>query len=102
MRASDLLGREVVDVGGVRIGVVMDLRCVQTGSSAGGGPALRVESLVVSRHRTGAPLGYLRSEQNGPWLVRVLIRALHRRTAVVAWGEVEGWEQNDDRITLRR
>ncbi|HYT11038.1 MAG TPA: PRC-barrel domain-containing protein [Mycobacteriales bacterium] len=89
MRASDLLGREVLDRDGIRLGVVTDLRCVLDGPLRGGLCAPRVEALLVSRHRTGSLLGYDRNEQQGPWLLRVLVRLLHRRLTVVPWTVVE-------------
>ncbi|HJQ42577.1 MAG TPA: PRC-barrel domain-containing protein [Jatrophihabitantaceae bacterium] len=87
MKASDLLGREVVDAAGTPIGVVTDIRCVQDGPLRGANAALRVDGLLVSRHHTGSVLGYDRRKQ-GPWAVRVLVAFLHRHMTVVPWRDV--------------
>jgi sporulation protein YlmC with PRC-barrel domain len=88
MKASDLIGRPVFDATGRRIGVVTDLRCVQDGPLRGAMAAPRVHQVIVSRHRTGSLLGYDRREQQGPWLVRRLVRWLHRDLLVVPWESV--------------
>jgi sporulation protein YlmC with PRC-barrel domain len=98
MRASDLLGREVVDRDGRRLGVVTDLRCVLDGPLRGAMCAPRVEALLVSPRQTGSLLGYDRNEQQGPWMLRVLVRLLHRRLRVVPWAAVAAAEA--DRIVL--
>ena len=97
MKASDLLGLEVVDRGGRRLGVVTDLRCVQDGPLRGSMAAPRVESLLVSRRHTGSMLGYDRREQQGPWLLRTIVRRLHRDLTVIPWSAVAG---HTGRITL--
>jgi sporulation protein YlmC with PRC-barrel domain len=88
MRASDLIGREVHAIDGTPLGVVTDLRCVQDGPLRGTQAALRVDRLLVSRHHTGSVLGYDRRRQQGPWLIRVVVRYLHRHMQVVPWSEV--------------
>jgi hypothetical protein len=92
MRASDLIGAEVVDSAGARVGVVTDLRCVQDGPLRGAMCLPRVHALVISRHHVGSMLGYNRQPQHGPWLVRKIVRALHRGLTVVPWSHVAGWE----------
>jgi len=89
MRASDLIGREVVGADGARIGVITDLRCIQDGPLRGTQAALRVDSLLVSRHHTGSVLGYDRERQRGPWVIGALVRFLHRSMHVVPWSAVE-------------
>jgi sporulation protein YlmC with PRC-barrel domain len=88
MRATDLVGLDVYDRAGDRIGVVIDLRCVQDGPLRGAMATLRVESLLVSRRRIGALLGYERHVQQGPWLLRTVTRRLHGRTLLVPWSAV--------------
>src|SRR3954451_11660073 len=99
MRASDLIGLPVLDAGGRHIGIVIDLRCVQDGPLRGAMAAPRVRAVLVSRWHTGALLGYHRREQQGPWLVRVAIRRLHRQLRIVAWDDLE---LDGNRIRLRR
>ena len=98
MRASDLLGVTVYDGHGQRLGVVTDLRCVQDGPLRGSMQALRVSALIVSRRHTGALLGYDRSSQKGPWLIRVIVRRLHRSAVLIPWETVA---ETTGRITLR-
>src|ERR1051325_422785 len=88
MKASDLIGRAGFDHTGRRIGVVTDLRCVQDGPLRGAMAAPRVRSVIVSPRRTGSLLGYDRREQQGPWLVRRIVRWLHRDLLIVPWESV--------------
>jgi len=98
MRASELIGIDVVDSAGEHVGVVTDLRCVQDGPLRGAMCAPRVTGLVVSPHHAGSTLGYDRREQQGPWLLRVIVRALHRNMRIVPWAQVATY---DGRIVLR-
>ena len=50
--------------------------------------ALRVEGLVIGRRRPGTLFGYHRHPKQGPWLVRIIVRALHRHTVYVDWDDV--------------
>jgi len=98
MRASDLLGRPVLDRDGQRIGIITDLRCVQDGPLRGSMAAPRVHALIVSRRHTGSLLGYDRREQQGPWLLRTIIRRLHKDMRIIAWDDVA---VDSDTIRLR-
>jgi sporulation protein YlmC with PRC-barrel domain len=91
IRAGELLGAEVLDSGGGRVGVVTDLRCVQDGPVRGAMAVPRVTALLVSRRHTGSLLGYDRRSQQGPWLIRVIVRALHRHLIEVPWSAVTGY-----------
>jgi len=51
--------------------------------------ALRVEGLVIGRRRPGTLFGYHRHPRQGPWLVRVIVQALHRDTTYVDWADVD-------------
>ena len=99
MRASDLLHRPVRDAAGRVVGVVTDLRCVQDGPLRGSMAAPRVHWLLVSPRRTGSLLGYDRRDQQGPWLIRAIVRRLHRRMRVIPWDDVR---LSDDGFTLLR
>jgi sporulation protein YlmC with PRC-barrel domain len=99
MRASDLIGLDVVDAAGDRLGMVTDLRCVQDGPLRGAMQAPRVSALIVSRRHTGSLLGYDRRAQQGPWLIRVIIQILHRDAVLVPWDNVAG---HDGKIALNR
>ena len=98
MRASELLGRRVVDSGGRPVGYVTDLRCALNGPLRGVMCAPRVQSLVVSRRRVGSLLGYDRREQQGPWIIRLVVRRLHRHLVVVPWSSVDSYQ---DQIVLK-
>jgi sporulation protein YlmC with PRC-barrel domain len=89
MRASELLGRNVRAADGRSIGIVADIRCVLDGPLRGALCAPRVTALVVSRRHTGSMLGYDRRDQQGPWLVRVLVRRLHRHQQIIPWEQLD-------------
>ncbi|MFL6025631.1 MAG: PRC-barrel domain-containing protein [Friedmanniella sp.] len=99
MRASELLGASVRTSDGRRLGVVTGLRCSLDGPSSGPTPAPRVRALVVSGRLAGAALGYQQEGQRGPWLVRALIRALHRHTRLVDVALVDRVEDGTIRLT---
>lgn len=92
MRANELIGMEVVDSAGAGVGVVTDLRCVQDGPLRGAMCLPRVHALVISRYHVGSTLGYDRRPQQGPWLLRTIVRTLHRGLTVVPWSQVASWE----------
>jgi sporulation protein YlmC with PRC-barrel domain len=86
MRLNDLLGADVRDNAGVRVGAVIDVRLVQDGPPQGEGMArLRVAGLVVSPRRASRLLGYERRPADGPWLIRVAVLAWTRGTRFVPW-----------------
>jgi hypothetical protein len=87
MRAADLIGCEVRDHSGARVGVITDIRCVQDGPLRGTQAALRVDALLVSRRHTGSVLGYDRRRQ-GPLLLRLIIGWLHRHMQVIPWSQI--------------
>lgn len=88
MRASDFIGREVRGQDGTRIGIITDLRCVQDGPPRGPAAMLRVDAVLISSRHTGATLGYDRRSRQGPWMVRVMIRWLHRNLRVIPWSSI--------------
>jgi hypothetical protein len=99
MRASELLGAEVRTADGGRLGVVTGLSCTSDGPRTGALPAPRVRALVVTGRHVGTALGYQQEGQRGPWLVRVLIRALHRRTRLVDVGLIDRIEDGMVRLS---
>ena len=88
MRASDYIGREVRDHHGARIGIITDLRCVQDGPPCGPSATLRLDAALISSRHTGATLGYDRRPRQGPWMIRVVVRRLHRSLRVVPWSTI--------------
>jgi hypothetical protein len=99
MRLSKLIGAPVRDPDGVGLGHVVDVRLLPARRS--GEPVLRVESVLVDRGHVGSLLGYDRDDQRGPWLVRAVIRRLHRHLEAVAWTDLTGIEMDaSDRPVL--
>jgi hypothetical protein len=88
MRASDYIGREIRDHHGARVGIITDLRCVQDGPPRGQSAMLRVDAALVSSRHTGATLGYDRRDRQGPWMIRVGVRRLHRNLRIVPWSSI--------------
>ncbi len=89
MRASELVGARVVEADGRPLGVVTGLLCSLDGPSGGPLAAPRLRALTVSPRLAGAYLGYQQPDQRGPWLVRRLVRRLHRHARVVDWAAVD-------------
>lgn len=87
MRAGDLLGREVRLADG-HTRIVVGLRAVPDGPIRGLRASLRIDAVIVSHRGTGSYLGFQDRQQQGPWLLGVIVRRLHRHAAVVPWDEV--------------
>jgi hypothetical protein len=98
MRASELLGRPVLDAGGRRLGVVTDLRCVKEAAPDGAWGVLRLDALVVDERQLGSRLGYDR-HQRSPALLRGLLRRLHGHATVVPWSAVASWSSAGIRLS---
>jgi hypothetical protein len=99
MRASDLIGRDVLDAAGQRVGVITDLRCIQDGPLRGRYASLRVDAALVSGRHVGSTLGYDRRPDQGPWLIRLVVRWLHRDARVIAWTDLV---EENGAVRLRR
>jgi hypothetical protein len=97
MRASDLIGRPVLDSSGRRLGLVTDLRCVREPAPGGQWGLLRLDALVVGRRPAGARLGYDR-HQRSPMLVRGLMRRMHGEATVLPWSAVDSWDATAIRL----
>ena len=83
-RLGRLAGMSVVDPDGSRRGRVLDARFEPDHDGR-----LVMCSLIVGRGRPGSILGYDRREEQGPWLVRAVVRWLHRHTVIVAAEDAE-------------
>jgi sporulation protein YlmC with PRC-barrel domain len=77
-RLGQLTGMSVHGPDGDRLGRVLDVRFEP---DSDGDQVMR--SLIVGHGRPGSLLGYDRRSAKGPTVVRVLVRALHRHTAIV-------------------
>ncbi|PWW53167.1 hypothetical protein [Actinokineospora spheciospongiae] len=83
MRASDLLGRTVLDRDGTPLGRAVDLLAAP---GADGVPVITAV-LVAPRHR-GRLLGYERPGIHRPWVIERIALFLHRGLREVPWDEV--------------
>ena len=95
---GDLLGAEVLGPGDKRLGVVLDVRL----EPEPGTPdhLLVLTSLVVGRGRPGSYLGYDRRAEQGPWLVKRLVRWLHRHSGMVQASAVHRVEWDRRRVRV--
>lgn len=91
-RLSDLLGLSVEFSDGSHAGFVNDIRLAATGRVHGMSAELATDGLIVSRREHASLLGYDRKAEQGPWLVRVVMRWVYRNGGLVPWtsvGEVD-------------
>ncbi len=93
-RFGRLMGMDALNPDGSRLGRVLDGRL----TPLDGGP-LVLTSLIVGHGRPGSLLGYDRREAQGPWLVRTVVRRLHRRTKSADAPAVDiDWEAGEVRL----
>ncbi|MCW2765494.1 MAG: hypothetical protein JWO11_1453 [Nocardioides sp.] len=83
-RLGQLTAMEVVYPDGNRLGRVLDVRFRPADDGR-----LVLRSLIVGRGRPGTLLGYDRRGDQGPWLVRTVVRGLHRHTAITPAARAE-------------
>lgn len=74
----------MVGADGGELGHVNDVRVVRRP----GGALPVVDGIVVGDRHAGSLLGYDRRPEQGPWLVRVVVRRLHRHACYVPWRAV--------------
>jgi sporulation protein YlmC with PRC-barrel domain len=93
-RLGDLLGAKVTGVDGRNLGHVNDVRLAPGQAVRGVRAELVVEGIVVSDRHAGSMLGYDRRDDQGPWLVRRLVRRVHRNARYLPWSAVRevDWE----------
>lgn len=94
-RLVHIMGMQVRSASGTPLGQVNDVRLAPGQRVTGVMAELLVEGLVVARRHTGSMLGYDRRVEQGPWLVRRLVRRLHRHTGYLPIGAVTGidWDE---------
>lgn len=94
-RLNDMLGMKVRFADGRDGDQVVDVRLVPGDRVVGQLAEMYVDGLVVGRTRPGTMFGYDRHPDQGPWLLRTAVKALHRHTGYLAWDDVErvDWEQ---------
>lgn len=93
-RLDDVLGMRVRFADGRDGDRVLDLRLTGSDRVPGLLAELVVEGVVAGRMRPGTLFGYDRTREQGPWMIRTLLRVLHRHTGYVAWEDVDriDWE----------
>jgi hypothetical protein len=87
-RLVEMLGMEVRAPDGALLGRVNDLRLSPGQRVTGVTAELVVDGLVVANRHAGSMLGYDRRAEQGPWLVRAVVRALHRHTGYLPMAAV--------------
>jgi hypothetical protein len=91
---TDLLGMQVRFADGHDGDDVVDVRLAPSTRVPGPLAELVVDGLVVGRRRPGTLFGYDRYPDQGPWMIRTLVRWMHRGTGYLAWEDVDrvDWE----------
>lgn len=94
-RLGELLGADVVTDHADLRGKVLDVRLDPRTEG------WTVRQLLVGPGRPGSLLGYDRGDFTGPWMVRTVVRRLHRHLRLVDWDAVEGvdWDRRQVRIS---
>jgi len=88
VRLSELLGLQVFDRDGERLGTAEDLRLVQDGPMTGPyAAALRVSGIIVVERRHHRLLGYERDV--GPAIIRMITRSITGDVTFVPWEDVQ-------------
>jgi hypothetical protein len=88
MILGDLLGADVYDDGGTRLGRVADARFVVDGAPRQLMAGARLLGLVVSPHSAASFLGYERTPLSQPWPLPQILRWRHRGSFLVLWEDI--------------
>lgn len=100
-RLSDLLGMHVVFADGRDGDQVTDVRMLmgeRVGDSIG---ELVVKGFIVGRRRPGTLFGYDRNPSMGPWILRRIVRFVHRRTGYLGWDDIDDIDWDARTMKLR-
>ena len=97
---SSLIGRTVLDGHGEQQGRLSELRCSGRSRDDRREP-LQVESVVYTPHLLASELGYSVDREQGPALVRRIVRTWQRRDRVVDVAQLEGLDDVDGDLRLR-
>ena len=98
---TELVGTHVRFADGRDGDLVVDVRLAPSARVPGLLAEYVVEGLVVGRMRPGTLFGYDRHPEQGPWLLRKVVRFLHRHTGYVGWDEVEHVDWDAGIVHLR-
>ncbi len=88
MRLSDMLGRQVHDAHGHRVGTVIDIRLVLDGRLDDRPGAPKIFGLVISPRTRSSYLGFERCDARRPLLLATLARWRHRGTFLACWPDI--------------
>ncbi|VXC56533.1 conserved hypothetical protein [Arthrobacter sp. 9AX] len=88
MILGDLLGVDVYNDDGTRLGRVADARFVVDGAPRQLLAEARLLGLVVSPHSASSFLGYERTGLQQPWPLPSLLRWRHRGSFLVLWEDI--------------
>lgn len=88
-RLNDLLGMHIRFADGTDGDQVIDVRLAPGQRVRGLMNELEVEGLAVGRARPGTLFGYDRFPHQGPWMIRTVVRFVHRHSGYLAWSEIE-------------
>jgi sporulation protein YlmC with PRC-barrel domain len=93
-RLGRLTGMRVHGPDGADVGRVLDARFEPDPAGR-----LVLAALIIGHGRPGSLLGYERRSERGPWLVRVVVRWLHRHAAIVEAAHADiSWETSTVRL----
>ena len=98
---TDLLGMHVRFADGRDGDQVIDVRLAPSSRVPGPLAELVVEGLVIGRMRPGTLFGYDRHPDQGPWMIRTLVRFLHRHTGYLEWDDIERVDWDARVVRLR-
>lgn len=88
MQVSELLGVDVVDADGHRLGTVVDVRLAVEGDLDHDPAVPTVFGVLVSPRTQSSYLGYERSDARRPQVLAALLRWRHRGTFLALWRDV--------------
>lgn len=88
MILTDVLGSDVVNSDGERLGEVSDLRFALDSAPTQLLSQARLVGIVVSPRTASSFLGYERQEMTQPWPIAQLLRWRHRGSFLVLWEDI--------------
>jgi hypothetical protein len=100
-RMTHLLGMHVRFADGRDGDQVVDVRLAPSSRAPGPLAELVVEGMIIGRMRPGTLFGYDRHPEQGPWMIRTVVRFLHRHTGYLEWDDVERVDWDDGVVRLR-
>ncbi|HEY8752621.1 MAG TPA: PRC-barrel domain containing protein [Arthrobacter sp.] len=88
MILTDILGRDVQNNDGKKLGRVADARFVVDSTPGQLMANARLHGLIVSPHSAASFLGYERYGINQPWPLAQILRWRHRGSFLVLWEDI--------------